>query len=102
MKTDGEVRLWLDDQRPAPHGWVHARSYHEAVQCIAVLGEKLVEVSLDHDLCEPHSDGDYSDGLTGYDVLEYLLREGLRPVIYFHTMNPEGLQRMTDLLESSE
>jgi hypothetical protein len=96
------VKLWVDDQRPAPGGWVHAWTYGDAVHCIEQYGADLAEVSLDHDLCPAHSSGDYSDRTTGYDVLEYLLRSGLRPVIHFHTMNPEGLQRMTDLLEFEE
>lgn len=98
----GKAKLWLDDQRPAPRGWLHARSYAEAVRCIRRFGNELAEVSLDHDLCPAHTAGDYSDGRTGYDVLAYLLRTGLRPVIHIHTMNPEGLQRMTDLLEAAD
>ena len=94
-----KVKLWLDDQRPAPRGWLHARNYAEAVGCIQRSGPDLAEVSLDHDLCPAHSSGDYSDGETGYDVLVYLLDTGLRPLIHLHTMNPEGLQRMSDLLE---
>ena len=97
-----ELKLWVDDQRPAPHGWVHARTYAEAIRCIREFGPQLIEVSLDHDLNPAHTSGDYTDCTTGYDVLVYLLRHGLRPTIHFHTMNPEGLQRMTDLLESGE
>ena len=95
-------RLWVDDQRPAPRGWLHARTFDEAVLAIRQLGPELIEVSLDHDLCPAHSAGDYSDGTTGYDVLVYLLDQGLRPQIHFHTMNPEGLQRMTDLLDETD
>ncbi len=97
---DGKLRLWVDDQRPAPGGWLHARTYADAVRCIRRFGSELIEVSLDHDLCPAHSGGDYTDQRTGYDVLVYLLHKGLRPVIHIHTMNPEGLQRMTDLLDS--
>ena len=95
------ARLWVDDQRPAPRGWLHAYNYAEAVQCIRDLGPELTEISLDHDLNPAHSAGDYTDRTTGYDVLAFLLHQGLRPVIHFHTMNPEGLQRMTDLLDYS-
>ena len=96
------MKLWLDDQRPAPRGWVHARNYDEAVACIRQFGPQIVQVSLDHDLCPTHTAGDYSDGRTGYDVLAFLLDQGLRPEIQFHTMNPEGLQRMTDLLDEEK
>ena len=46
---DAKLKLWVDDQRPAPRG-------------------------------PAHSDGDYTDHRTGYDVLAYLLRRGLRPL----------------------
>ena len=98
----GEIRLWVDDQRPAPRGWLHARTYVEAVRWIRKFGPELAEVSLDHDLCPAHTAGNYTDRMTGYDVLAYLLRTGYRPVICIHTMNPEGLQRMTDLLDSAD
>ena len=69
---------------------------------IAEHGAEITDVSLDHDLCDAHSDGDFSDGQTGYDVLQFLLESGLAPHIEFHTMSAAGLQRMTDLLESFE
>jgi hypothetical protein len=100
MKSN--VRLWVDDQRPAPEGWLHARTYEDAVHWIQHFGSRLEEISLDHDLNAAHHVGDYSDRTTGYDVLEYLLNAGLRPVIRIHTMNAEGVQRMTDLLESGD
>ena len=94
------MRLWLDDRRPAPPGWVQAWSYEEARQIIEDRGPEIAEVSLDHDLVPAHHDGDYSDGQTGYDVLALLIEHGLRPKIQIHTMNAEGFQRLTDLLES--
>ena len=94
------MKLWLDDVRPAPQGWVHAWTYEEAVQWIEERGDEITEVSLDHDLCQAHYTGDYSDCETGFDVLALLLERGLRPVIHLHTMNAEGVQRMQDLLDS--
>jgi len=95
------VKLWLDDMRPAPAGWTLAQNYEEAVELIGEHGGEITDVSLDHDLCPAHTDGDFSDGRTGCDVLEFLLESGLKPRIEFHTMNPAGLQRMTDLLEAA-
>jgi hypothetical protein len=94
------MKLWVDDRRPAPPGWVWVRSYETAVEIIEHEGEDITEVDLDHDLCERHYHGDYSDGRTGDDVLQFLLESGYRPVIKLHTTNPEGLDRMTARLES--
>jgi len=96
------LKLWLDDKRPAPPGWALAQSYQDAIDLIREHGPEITEVSLDHDLCDAHSDGDFSDGETGCDVLEFLLDSGLKPRIEFHTMSAAGLQRMTDLLDSFE
>jgi hypothetical protein len=96
------MKMWVDDLRPAPAGWAHARSYDEALLLLDRYGADITDVSLDHDLEPAHSDGDYTDGRTGYDVLEALLDRGLRPSIEFHTMNAAGMQRMQDLLESYE
>jgi len=100
MKSQTQVKLWLDDMRPAPAGWTLEGNYGEAIDLIAGHGPEITDVSLDHDLCPSHSDGDFSDGRTGCDVLQFLLESGLKPRIEIHTMNPAGLQRMTDLLDS--
>jgi hypothetical protein len=96
------MRIWLDDNRPAPDGWAWARSYEDAIELFDRYGEEITDVSLDHDLCPAHSRGDYSDRRTGYDVLEALLSLGLRPAITLHTMSAAGMQRMLDLLDSIE
>ena len=96
------MKLWLDDKRPAPPGWVLAQSYEDAIHLIREHGPEITDVSLDHDLCQAHSYGDFSDGETGCDVLAFPLESGLKPRIEFHTMSAAGLQRMTDLLESFE
>jgi hypothetical protein len=42
------VKVWLDDQRAAPEGWVHVRTPEEAIRLLR-RGE-VEELSLDHDL----------------------------------------------------
>lgn len=84
------MRLWLDDERPCPQGWVHARTAGEAIALLD--GGQVVEVSLDHDLGPPEAG-------TGYDVVchvEYrVLTEGFNaPVMRVHSANPVGRARM--------
>lgn len=43
-----KVRLWHDDVRPAPAGWVHARTNKEAIDIF--INNEVVEASLDHDM----------------------------------------------------
>ncbi len=89
------MRVWLDDLRPAPPGWVWAFTPEEVV---ALLGTgRVSELSLDHDL------GLEGEGpeRTGYTVLLWLEKEvgngrWTRPLpeIHVHSANPVGRTRM--------
>ena len=83
------MKLWVDDVRDAPAGWICARNYHEATGWIST--GKVDTISLDHDLGE---------ACTGYDIAKFIVDTRLWPkVIYFHTMNPVGRQNMEQLLK---
>jgi len=91
------LKLWLDDVRPAPDGWVHCTT---APAAIALLSANDVdEISLDHDL-GPDENG------TGYDVLLWVERQVARwphfivPAIRVHTANPVARRRMLAALRS--
>lgn len=84
------LRVWLDDERPAPEGWVSCRWPGEVISLLE--SEQVATVSLDHDL------GDDSRG-TGYDVLLWLEEAVARygfvpPEILIHTANPAARTRM--------
>jgi hypothetical protein len=89
------LKVWLDDLREAPPGWVHVKTPEEAIELLR-SGE-VEEISLDHDLglATPESER------TGYDVLAYL-EEAVAtgawkhplPDIRIHSANPVGQQRM--------
>ena len=95
--NDKFLKLWVDDERPAPEGWVWAATYSAA---IAVLSTGMVdEISLDHDL---------GTEKTGYDIGRWLEEQAfhnapdnLPPVnkIYVHSANSvgrENIQRCID------
>lgn len=84
------MRIWLDDERPAPEGWTLCRWPAEVIDLLERGG--VVELSLDHDL------GDDARG-TGYDVLLWLeeavaLRGFRPPTLHVHTANPAARDRM--------
>jgi hypothetical protein len=84
--------LWLDDMRPAPdNSWVQAWVPSDVIQEYVMHNRVFpIEMSLDHDLgCER----------TGYDLLRYLIREGIpkTTIVHFHSANPIGRQRMENL-----
>jgi hypothetical protein len=57
------MRLFLDDERPPPEGWVRVRWPEEVIEILKT--GKVIELSLDHGL------GDDAHG-TGYDVILWI------------------------------
>ena len=84
------MKVFLDDQRPTPDGWVRVYWPEEAIALLET--GRVDEISLDHDL------GDDSRG-TGYDVIvwieEAVVTKNFRPPrILAHTANPSARSRM--------
>ena len=80
-------KLWVDDIRTSPPGWIWAKNYDEAVEILDA--ENIDLLSLDHDL------GDDEKG-TGYSIACFLearlYLEGKQPpkTILIHSANPVG------------
>ena len=92
------MKVFLDDCRPTPDGWVAARWPDEVILLLAEGG--VTDVSLDHDL------GDDERG-TGYDVLtwieEAVATRGFQPPrISVHSANPAAGQRMLQAIAAIE
>jgi len=90
------MKVYLDDERPTPDGWIHARWPENVIELLQT-GD-VTHVSLDHDL------GDDEHG-TGYDVLKWIeedvaTRGFSPPVITIHTSNVSARQKMELAVES--
>lgn len=77
------MKLWLDDERPSPEGWVWVKTADAAMRVIT--SNKVVVISLDHDLGLQKKNGG--------DVLRWLeeqvfVNNYFAPVIQIHTQNP--------------
>ena len=84
------LRVFLDDERMAPSGWLQVRWPDEAIALLE-LGS-VIEISLDHDL------GDDERG-TGYDVILWIeeavvLRGFQAPKIRVHSANASAREKM--------
>jgi hypothetical protein len=95
------VRVWLDDVREAPEGWIHVKTPEAAIELLH-SGE-VEEISLDHDL----GLGTPESERTGYDVLAWLEEavatgawEHRVPVMRIHSANPVGWRRMEQAIAS--
>lgn len=90
------MRVYLDDERPTPDGWVRCYWPDEVISLLEAGG--VDELSLDHDL------GNDARG-TGYDVLVWMERAVAErgfdpPRVHLHTQNVAGRQRMKLALQS--
>lgn len=90
------MKVFLDDERETPPGWIRARWPDEVITLLEAGG--VTELSLDHDL------GDDARG-TGYDVIRWIeeavaLREFVPPTIYVHSANSSARERMRLGIES--
>ena len=90
------VKLWLDDERPAPEGWVHVETANKAIM---YLERRIVdEISLDHDLGMMPGVG------CGYDVALWLEKNPryLPKKWNVHSANPIGARKMKAALLNAE
>lgn len=91
------MKLWLDDIRPAPEGWIWCKGPYEAIGYLSC--NVVDEISFDHDL------GD--DTLSGYDVAckieGFAHRKDILPLRWaIHSANPIGRDRIRQAMESAE
>ena len=95
-------KLFLDDQRGCPQGWVLASNYTEFVKIITEKGVPDV-IAFDHDL----GDGGevYEEGVspwTGWNCAKWLVDNNLVPKEFsVHSWNPSGAQRIGLLMEEN-
>jgi hypothetical protein len=89
------MKVYLDDERAAPSGWIGVQSATEAIRLLEA--GQVTYLSLDHDL------GDDASG-TGYSVilwLEEAVASGMvPPIITVHTSNPSARVKMLLGIES--
>ena len=95
-------KIWLDDLRPAPDGYMWFKSVNDTKSFIESKKDRLCifMLDLDHDL------GDYAyDGGDAIRLIEWLLWNGyhemnwIRFIFNFHTMNPVGRENMKALVD---
>lgn len=89
------MKIWLDDVRPAPYGFVLCKSVNEAKKMIEKYEKtEMIElIDCDHDL------GDYSfDGGDGIKLLDWLVERNTLYPVALHTMNPVGRENMQRII----
>lgn len=93
------IKLWLDDCRPAPEGYVWVKSVNEAINLIGDVEEHLgiatiSLIDIDHDA------GDYvNDGGDYIRLLDWLEETSRNYPIRIHSQNPVGVINMRRIIE---
>ena len=125
------MKIWLDDIRPAPDGWIWIKSYGEFMECLydphgyeeldgfvdtdSVYDYIIEEISFDHDLGRNGAYPSIYDK-TGYDVakgfVDFHIDEDYWSVVWsekpqwpkwkVHSANPVGAENIRKLLENYE
>ena len=102
------MKLWIDDVRPAPKGYVWCRSVNETKRKIEyceswlnsgltnLIGFDVEVIDVDHDA------GDFAyDGGDYIRLLDWLEETGRNYPIHIHSMNPVGVANMRTIIEKN-
>ena len=105
------MKLWIDDVRPAPEGYVLCKSVEETKECILFAEEQYAKrnevcydcshfkidlIDLDHDA------GDYARFGGDYiKLLDWLEETGRNYPIRIHSMNPVGVENMRRIIQKN-
>ena len=98
------MKLWIDDLREAPDGYIWCKSVNEAMQWIWHYGKR---VDFDNNIVDEielldidHDAGDYAhDGGDYIRLLDWLEETGRSYPIRIHSQNPVGVENMRRIIE---
>lgn len=98
------MKLWIDDARPAPEGYIWIKSVNDAIRYIEIYGDYIDSDNVMIDCIElidiDHDAGDYAQYGGDYiKLLDWLEETGRNYPIHIHSMNPVGIQNMRRIIE---
>ena len=91
------MKLWIDDVRPAPQGYMWIITTTEAIKTILAFRNDIEEISLDHDAGNYVAyDGNY------IKILDTMEEKGIDNIpIHLHTANPVGRENMRRIIKKN-
>lgn len=97
------MKLWIDDIRPAPAGYVWCKTVSDAKFLIGYEGTvenpawKIELIDTDHDA------GDFAKYGGDYiKLLDWLEETGRNYPIHIHSMNPVGIENMRRIIRKND
>lgn len=96
------MKLWVDDVRPAPDGYVWCRSVNHAINVIEYQDEWLGLTNSITLIGTDHDAGDYvNDGGDYIRLLDWLEATGRNYPIRIHSMNVVGVANMRAIIQKN-
>ena len=107
------MKLWIDDVRPAPEGYVWCRSVRDAITTIKLRETRIENILRRYTPSEirmkdlsiqiidiDHDAGEYAQYGGNYiKLLDWLEETGRNYPIRIHSMNPVGVQNMRAIIQ---
>lgn len=106
------MKIWVDDVRPAPDGYIWCKSVNEAKRAIwyvdwsqrsdrfremfpnTIMTDQIDLIDMDHDA------GEYAEAGGDYiELLEWFEETGRSYPIHIHSMNPVGVENMRRIIQ---
>ena len=101
-----DMKLWIDDVRPAPDGYEWIKSVNEAIKAIIDTEEqpkipRMIDCNFSITLIDiDHDAGDYAkDGGDYIKFLDWLEETGRNYPIHIHSRNPVGVENMRAIIK---
>ena len=103
------MKLWIDDVRPAPEGYIWCKSTLNALHTIYHNADEIEEIALDHDAGEyVFEGGDFIEVLKELERLcysinplkrAYWLDHCIKFKFSLHSQNPVGVENMRRIIK---
>lgn len=95
------MKLWVDDIRPAPEGYLLFRTVNDTLRYIRLNSDYIELIDLDHDAGDCAKEGgDYINILREMKRLTIIKKMDFSHIKFrLHSMNPVGVQNMRALIQ---
>ena len=97
------MKLWIDDVRPAPEGYLSFRTVNDALRYIRLNSDFIELIDLDHDAGDCVKEGgDYINVLKEMKRLAIVHKMDFSHISFrLHSTNPVGVQNMRYILQDN-
>lgn len=98
-ESDSDIKIWVDDIRPAPNGYIWIKSVNDFIDYLVENGiNDIVVFDFDHDAGDYQNDG--GDYIKCLDYLEFIGADNIN--IRLHSSNLVNRNAMRDIINKND